>query len=469
MSHLLAPLGPHDPHASKAPVPKSAPVGLTSANAGTYGAPKRQKRMAENPSPTVEERVEQLLSVVAGGERALICTHDNPDPDSIASAFALGRLLEERASLPFTLTYGGVLGRAENRAMVRLLKIPLVPIARVDLDDFDVVGLVDTQPEVGNHSLPPEECADKRVICIDHHPARLLSKRAAFSDVGGDYGATSTVLTAYLDAAGVVPDKPLATALFYGIKSDTRDLGREVSDADVWAYSHLASLTDMSLVSSIEHPRLPRAYFAVLMRAISRATVTDNVVVADLGEIYIPDMVPETADRLVQAEGLRWSIVVGEHDGQIYCSLRVNDRRYSAGKLVREVIKDYPEGSAGGHGSMAGMRIPHGPRTRSKGARTKARRALLRKLLLATGVAPDTPSEPFAPPELADVTDLRDASVPPGRPRVEGRRPLTGEISARAIVDAAARAGSPGYPPKKIVAVSKRGSDDSAPHGATGT
>src|SRR5690606_4312357 len=210
------------------------------------------------------------------------------------------------------------------RAMVRLLKVPLVPIARVDLSEFDVVGLVDTQPEVGNHSLPPDECADKRVICIDHHPARLLSKNAAFSDVGGDYGATSTVLTAYLDAAGVVPDRTLATALFYGIKSDTRDLGREVSDADVWAYSHLAALTDMSMVSSIEHPRLPRAYFAVLMRASSRAQVTDNVVVADLGEVYIPDMVPETADRLVQAEGLRWSIVVGEHDGQIYCSIRVN-------------------------------------------------------------------------------------------------------------------------------------------------
>ncbi|MFZ9887368.1 MAG: DHH family phosphoesterase [Myxococcota bacterium] len=366
--------------------------------------------MSVNPSEGVQQRVEDLLAAVAGGSRALICTHDNPDPDSIASAFALGKLLEVRAGIPFTLTYGGVLGRAENRAMVRLLKVPLVPITRIDLEEFDVVGLVDTQPEVGNHSLPAEQCVGKRVICIDHHPARLLSKNAAFCDVGGDYGATSTALTAYLEAAKVVPEPSLATALFYGIKSDTRDLGREVSAADVWAYSHLAALTDMSLVSAIEHPRLPRAYFAVLMRAIHRAQITDNVVVVDLGEVYIPDMVPETADRLVQAEGVRWSIVVGEHDGNIYCSIRVNDRRFSAGKLVRELIKQYPEGSAGGHGSMAGMRIPLPFREQPRGARTRARRALLKKLKNELGVPKDARSEPFAPASIADASDLRGAN-----------------------------------------------------------
>lgn len=414
--------------------------------------------MSVHPSDGVQQRVEDLLAAVAGGSRALICTHDNPDPDSIASAFALGRLLEVRAGIPFTLTYGGVLGRAENRAMVRLLKVPLVPITRVDLEEFDVVGLVDTQPEVGNHSLPAEHCVGKRVICIDHHPARLLSKNAAFCDVGGDYGATSTALTAYLDAARVVPEPSLATALFYGIKSDTRDLGREVSAADVWAYSHLASLTDMSLVSAIEHPRLPRAYFAVLMRAIHRAQITDNVVDVDLGEVYIPDMVPETADRLVQAEGVRWSIVVGEHDGNIYCSIRVNDRRFSAGKLVRELIKQYPEGSAGGHGSMAGMRIPLPSRAQPRASRTRARRTLLKKLKQELGLPSDARSEPFAPASFADATDLRGANGV-RRDGAAGKRdgapPLDGTVSA-----------SPREESTVPVAPARKGLDTGAPNGS---
>lgn len=351
---------------------------------------------------TIKERIDILLGTVQKGDRVLVCTHDNPDPDSIASAFALGRLLEAKKKATFTLTYGGVLGRAENKAMVKLLDIPLVPIRRIDISQFDVVGLVDTQPEVGNHSLPHEQIADKRLICIDHHPARERSAEADYADVGGDFGATCTLLTHYLHEAGVVPDRNLATALFYGVKSDTRDLGREVSQDDVWAYSHLVSLTDMPLVSAIEHPRLPRGYFTVLMRAIRNSKVFGgNLVACDLGELYAPDLVAETADRLASAEKIRWAIVVGGYQGDIYASLRVNDRRFSAGKLARQVIKDFPDGSAGGHGSMAGARVPYSEKVGDEAAkRTRERRRLLRALNAAAGIEPEDKGDAFAPSEL---------------------------------------------------------------------
>ncbi len=351
---------------------------------------------------TISERVKILLDVVEQGERVLVCTHDNPDPDSIASAFALGRLLEAKRSTPFTLAFGGVLGRAENRTMVKLLKLPLVPIHRLDLNEFDVVGLLDTQPEVTNHALTADKVEGKKMICIDHHPERPNSKDATFADVGGHYGATSTLLTRYLFEAGVQPDRELATALFYGIKSDTRDLGREVSEDDVWAYSHLVPMTDMPVVSAIEHPPLPRAYFTVLGKAIERAQVYGDVAACDLGRVYVPDLVPEVADKLVSAEGIRWAIVVGEYEQQIYASLRVGDRRYSAGKLVREVIKRYPNGGAGGHGSMAGAKLAYSERTKSPRGRTRARRKFLRELVFATGVAEDTRPERFAPAPMDD-------------------------------------------------------------------
>lgn len=382
------------------------------------------------PDLEISERVDHLLEVMKGKKRALICTHDNPDPDSIASAYALGRLLEQKRKIPFTLTYGGVLGRAENREMVKLLKIPLVPIHRIDFDEFDVVGLVDTQPEVGNHGLTAERVEGKHMICVDHHPARLLSKEAAYADVGGDYGATSTVLTAYLHAANVVLDRNLATALFYGIKSDTRDLGREVSGIDVWAYSYLVAFTDMPMVSAMEHPRLPRDYFAVLMRAIQKAEVHGSVVSCDLGEIYIPDLVAEIADKLSRADGMRWSVVVGEYDGEVYASLRCNDRRYSAGKLVREVIAHYPNGSAGGHGSMAGARLPLEDKAKSATGRTRVRRAFLRAMILACGVEPNVRPERFADiqspqpskPRAPIVTPKRGSSSASGEGAAVGKR-----------------------------------------------
>lgn len=352
------------------------------------------------PGHDLGPRVEALLDVAGDAKSVLVCTHDNPDPDSIASAFALGELLRVRSGTSYTLAHGGVLGRAENRAMVRILKIPLVPFARLDVDDldgFDLVALVDTQPGHGNHRLTREVVSGKRLLCVDHHPSRTYEGTLApdYADVGGDYGSTSTMLTCYLDAAAVPFDPSVATALFYGIKSDTRDLGREVGDVDVWAYQHLIAHTDMALVSQIEHPRLPRGYFAALSGAVRKARAFDDVVVCDLGNVYVPDLVSETADWLLLAEGIRWSIVVGEHKNDVFCSIRVHDRRFSAGKLIREAIARWPTGSAGGHGSMAGARVALDPEM-PHAQRAAVRKRLLRDLSRAAGVPPSARPRPFA-------------------------------------------------------------------------
>ena len=323
-------------------------------------------------------RVERLLAAVHGRKRALLLTHDNPDPDSLASAWALGRLLEARAGAEITLAYGGLIGRAENRAMVKMLKIPVVPIQRVKDAPFDVVGLVDTQPEIGNHSLPDRGLP---IVCIDHHPARPESQQSVFCDVGAPCGATSTLLTNYLRSAGVVPAEALATALFYGIKSDTRDLGRQVSPMDVEAYRYLIPLTNMPVVSAIEHPQLPRDYFRVLATALRRVRLHDNVALLDLGSVYVPDLVPEMADRLMTIEGVKWALVAGDHEGSLYLSVRVNDRRMRCMSLLRDRLDPLNAGSAGGHGAMAGARLDLARLGPSRSAQDRVRRRILQDLV----------------------------------------------------------------------------------------
>jgi nanoRNase/pAp phosphatase (c-di-AMP/oligoRNAs hydrolase) len=314
--------------------------------------------------------------------RALLLTHDNPDPDSLASAWALGQLLEERAGMEVTLAYGGLIGRAENRAMVRFLRIPATPIHRVSFSEYDVLGLVDTQPEVQNHSLPE---VDKPVICIDHHPEREESVRTAFSDVGGDAGATSTLLVNYLRAAGVTTKPAVATALFYGIKSDTRDLGREVSPLDVEAYRYLIPLTDMPLISAIEHPQLPREYFGVLVSALRRVRLHGNIAVVDLGGVYVPELVPEMADRLMSIDGVKWGLAAGDHEAQLYISVRVNDKRMRSHTMLRERVEPLKAGGAGGHGSMAGARVDLSLLAPNQAGRNRKRKKLIKDLIADMG------------------------------------------------------------------------------------
>ena len=304
----------------------------------------------------IRDRLRKLLQVAKGHERAVVLTHDNPDPDAVASACGLAHLLHKCAGVVATPAYGGIIGRAENKAMLKVLHLPIQPVSRIEHQPHDLICLVDTQPEVGNYSLAS---SDLPQLVIDHHPARPKSLLAAFHDVGGPAGATSTMVTQYLRAARLAPSPALATALFYGIKSDTRDLGREYDPADIDCYNWLFPLIDKPALSRIEHPSVPARYFAAYHRAYERARLHGGgeAVVVDMGEVYVPEIVPEVAEKLVSLEGLRWSLATGSYKGELYLSLRLNDRRVNAGKLVREVCAPLG-GSAGGHGAMAGARVP---------------------------------------------------------------------------------------------------------------
>src|SRR6202000_2483851 len=97
----------------------------------------------DEPPPASDFDLGRALAGLAGRKSVLIYTHDNPDPDSLAAAMGLERLLEHELRATVTLTHGGIVGRAQNRAMVDTLRLPLVPSERLDPDDFDTIALVD--------------------------------------------------------------------------------------------------------------------------------------------------------------------------------------------------------------------------------------------------------------------------------------------------------------------------------------
>jgi nanoRNase/pAp phosphatase (c-di-AMP/oligoRNAs hydrolase) len=325
-------------------------------------------------------KLDRLVAFARGHRRALVLTHDNPDPDSLASGVALAWLLGALAGVDAQVAYGGIVGRAENRALIRQLKLPVVPVSRVVFDDYDMICMVDTQPEQGNHSLPKRHFPD---VVIDHHPVRAETRLAAVADVGGPIGATSTVVVEYLRASQLEVPPAIATALFYGIKADTRDLGRHTTPQDVEAYLWLFPRADKDAMGQIEHPPLSLEYFALSRTAIDKAEVHGHTVVLPLGPLYAPDMVAEVAERFLYLEGTRWSLAFGTFEGDLYYSVRTTDRRANAGKLIREVIEPRG-GSAGGHGTMAGARLP--ARDLSPAAVKRLSAAVVRDFLAAFGV-----------------------------------------------------------------------------------
>lgn len=298
------------------------------------------------------DKLARLQEVLAGGQRLLIVLQDFPDPDAMGSAAAL-RELANAQGLSCSVACGGVVGRAENRALIRYLDINLLKMADIELQQFDVIGMVDTQPATGNNALPDEIVPH---IVIDHHPIGKATRRAPFFDVRSRYGANATILYEYLTAAQIELQVPLATGLLYGIRSDTNDLGREATQPDIDAFLALYPLANRHMLSRIELERLPPEYFRIMAVALVNARTQGKCVHASLGQIENPDMIGEIADLLLRNEQTSWALCYGVYDDRILLSLRTSENGADAGELMHKLVRG--RGTGGGHDAMSGGQLP---------------------------------------------------------------------------------------------------------------
>jgi nanoRNase/pAp phosphatase (c-di-AMP/oligoRNAs hydrolase) len=314
-----------------------------------------------------------------GTGRWLILTHDNPDPDSIASAAALRLLLRKDLHRRVTVGYGGLIGRAENQEMVRLLGVRMSHVRHLNWQHYRHVALVDTQPRTGNNQLPDDLAPD---AVFDHHPLRSATRSVPFNDLRTDYGATATIVAEYLQAAAIEISRPLATALAYAIRTETQDFQREFSPADRKLYMSLVPSIDHRALGRIQAPGLSLGYFRNLHEALEHLQAVGTLVVSHLGELEQPDIVPEIADLLLRMKGRTWSLCSGLYEGRVYLSIRTTNPRADAGHLMRRLVGR--RGKGGGHGMMAGGWVEIGD-----GDAAALQRQLGRRLARALRKEPD--------------------------------------------------------------------------------
>jgi nanoRNase/pAp phosphatase (c-di-AMP/oligoRNAs hydrolase) len=327
------------------------------------------------PATHPPRRSDELLAALRGEPRVLLATHANPDPDALASMLGLRALLDhDEPDRPVRLILEGMIARAENQAMVELLRIPLAPIDTLQVEGCAVV-LVDTQPR---DTMPPCHGVVPRAV-IDHHetPGQLQGVR--FVDIRPDVGATSTIILSYLRERGVPVDARLATALFYGIESEISGYPREATAEDDRALEWLFPRCDRDLIAQIRNPRLPRSYFATFQHALANAFVYGDVIVSYCGVVPQPDIIAELADFFIRFDQVDWALAIGVAGDLLKMSLRSDHIGAHCGEVLREMVDGL--GSAGGHDKRAGGAIPlpdHAPQSVERLLRIVRQRFLAR-------------------------------------------------------------------------------------------
>ncbi len=296
---------------------------------------------------SIAEKLRRFYDQFSGEDRVLIVI--NADPDSIASAMAIKRLLWRKVA-GVTISSINIVQRPDNIAMVELLNVTLIHVDAVKDGQYNRFVIVDSQPE---HHPAFARFSPFHVV-IDHHPVTDVS--AAFTDIRPCYGATASIMTEYLRAAGIKPSSKLATGLYHAIKADTSNFERPSLVEDIRAFQFLHHHANIQLARKIEHAEIRPEYLKFFATALQGKRIHGGRIFAHLGSVKNPDVCVLVADFFMRVHSISWSIVSCICSQKLVVVFRNDGLRKDAGKLAKKAFGSF--GSAGGHKGMARAEIP---------------------------------------------------------------------------------------------------------------
>ena len=317
--------------------------------------------------------------MLEGKKNILVTTHRHPDPDALASGWALCLLLQEKlpeATLTMSvkdMPEGGV-----NETFVRRSNLKLAPWDDSALGAFDAIILTDVMPDAASSPLPPGVAP---VAVIDHHRTRRKPK-CPFRDIRPDVGATSSIIFSYYMEVEHPISPDLAATLLYAIESDLAGAAGQPGELDNIALSGLTLLADTRKLYQMRYVDLPQSYYVSYSSGLANAMYYDNAIISHLDTIDSPEKPAMIADFLLRFELVQWSLVTAVYENRLAISLRTSNGKMSAADMIRRLLRG--QGDGGGHRSKAGGFIPLD--STAPAAVDRKRTLLRRRLLRALGI-----------------------------------------------------------------------------------
>lgn len=294
-------------------------------------------------------QITTMLELFSRTERWLIMI--NADPDALASAMALKRIMSHRVQ-DAGIAHVNMISRPDNLAMIRYLHIPTKKLTPNLAAQYDRFALVDSQP---HHN--PAFADFSFSLVLDHHP--LVEDEpvlADFKDIQPDYGSNATLLTEYLYGLDIRPGKLLATALLYGIKSDTQSFERSFHDRDIRAFRYLSKRANPFLLRKIVRSEFQLEWLGQFSRAFNRIRLIGRGLHVFMDEIQNPDILVILADFFLRVHDVSWTVLGGIFHDMLVVIFRGDGVTRDMGKMAAALFGDY--GSAGGHKGMARAEVP---------------------------------------------------------------------------------------------------------------
>ena len=291
-------------------------------------------------------KLDELIALCQG-HLIYIQTHNFPDPDAIASAYGLQKLLA-LYGVESKLCYDGRIDKLSASKMLDTFDIKMLPYAQLvpDMRETDRIICVDSQKHGGNVT----DFIGDEVACIDHHPT-FVPVEYRYQDIRIT-GACATLIAEYYALSGSEPDRDTATALLYGVKMDTLQFTRGVTELDIQMFGFLFPRCDQEKLADLERNNMEFTDLKAYGAAIESIELYDKV-----GFSCIPFSCPDAligilSDFILALIEVEVAVVFSFREDGIKLSVRSEDPDIHAGNLLHEALRDI--GSGGGHASMGG-------------------------------------------------------------------------------------------------------------------
>ena len=150
-------------------------------------------------------------------------------------------------------------------------------------------------------------------------------------------------------------NKRVATALAFGIRTDTLGFTRDFNAVDIRALSWLNAWVDSDLLRSIETPPRSQQTLESFSEGLNNRILVGKTLIAPISQMPNRDALAQIADFLLPTADVDNVIVFGPRRGRIILSARTSNPNIHIGRLLAE---KWPDGLAGGHKALAGGQIP---------------------------------------------------------------------------------------------------------------
>ncbi len=297
---------------------------------------------------------EALETILEKTESLAIVCHHQPDPDCLASAFALEWIATQNGVRDTDIFYQGLITHQEIRSFISIFDIELNEIDDATFEDYDLVAFVDHSISGTEVKLPLDVSAD---VVIDNMESSGETD-APFVDARPEYGSTAAILAEYVTGRDDEPSRLVASALLFAIHRERLDDIRYPTERDYQAALDLFPHADIDLVEEVYGSSLTPETLDAVGRAIHHRTMRGSVLVSSIGQTPDSGALPQAADYLLRLEGIRTVLVIGIVNGDLWLSARSFDPRIDIGTVLNGAFADF--GTAGGHQDRAGGQVSLG-------------------------------------------------------------------------------------------------------------